>query len=194
VNDKVPIQWRSARRAQLALERMNPSRKYIRLVFCLMLCAPVWLARAHTLPDADSMVTLELAVRDVEKLAGQIGAILDEHGFTKVSSMPRMTVDGYKLPPSASVGEGIIFARFEDESGLSVSVHVTVCRATFMMWLPDGVDKTIGQRQLRSTEAILVTGLSTRKDVPVTVTDGVGVSENPCDPAVGANNHSAAGT
>jgi hypothetical protein len=54
---------------------MDRFRKPVRVAFCLMLCAPVWFAHAHTLPDADRMVTLELAASDVEKLAGQIEAI-----------------------------------------------------------------------------------------------------------------------
>lgn len=167
---------------------MNRLRKSSRVVFYLMLCAPAWFAHANTLPDADRMVTLELAVTDVEKLASQIDAILQQRGFKKVSSMPRMTLGGDKLPPSASVEEGTVLAKFEEKSGISVFVHVTSCRATFMMWLPNGADKPNGQRQLQSTEAMLVTGLSSRKDTPVTVTDGVSVRENPCVLAVRSNN------
>jgi hypothetical protein len=166
---------------------MNRLRKSIPVVFCLMLCALAWFAHAHTLPDADRMVTLELAVRNVEKLASQIEAVLHGHGFTKVSSMPRMTLDGHKLPLSASLEEGIVLAKFEEKSGLSVFVQVTVCRASFMMRLPHDADKSNGQQQLQATQAILVSALSNRNDMPVTVTEEVSIRDNPCVPAVRSN-------
>ena len=166
---------------------MNRLRKSTRAIFCLLLCAPVWFAHAHTLPDADRMVTLELALSNVEKLASQIEVVLNGHGFTKVSSMPRMTLDGHQLPLSASLEEEIILARFEQKSGISVSAHVTTCRATFMMWLPRGADKSNGQRQLRATQEILVSDLSNRNDMAVTVTDEISIREMPCVPAVRSN-------
>lgn len=166
---------------------MNRLRKIIRLAVCLMLCAPARFALAHTLPDADRMVTLELAARNVEKLASQIEAVLHGHGFTKVSSMPRMTLDGHKLPLSASLEEGIVLAKFEEKSGISVFVQVTVCRASFMMWLPHGADRSNGQRQLLATQAMLVAGVPSRKDMTVTVTEGVSIRDNPCVPEVRSN-------
>jgi hypothetical protein len=182
----VPSSYFGARRSAQALERMNRSRKSMPIVFCLMLCARAWFAHAHTLPDADRMVTLELAVRNVETLASQIEAALEGHGFKKVSSMPRMTLDGHKLPLSASVEEGIVLAKFEEKSGLSVFVQVTVCRASFMMRLP-GADKSGGQQNLLATQATLVDALSSRNDLPVTVTEEVSIRDNPCVPAVRSN-------
>jgi len=166
------------------MDRLRDSHPAVAL---LVLCALAGFARAHTLPDADRMVTLELPVSNVEKLASRVEAALREQGFAKASSMPRMTLDGLTLPPSAAAEEGIILARFEEISGLSVSVHVTTCRATFMMWLPRGANRVRGRRRLHATQAMLVEDLSASDNVPVTVTEGVSVRENPCVPEARSN-------
>jgi hypothetical protein len=159
----------------------------MRLLSLLAVCIMSMQVQAHSLPDPDRVITLELPLRDVEQLAAQVEAILVGNGFHKGPAMPRMTLDMTKLPTSASADQGIIVARFDKEATISLFMHATTCRVSFTMTLPDRTDKKAGEQELQSTQELLVSGLSGRGHMTVTLFDGLGSREDPCIVPVRSN-------
>lgn len=166
---------------------MRSCGRTIRLAFYLAFCATGWYAQSHSLPDPDRVITLELTEPNVERLASQVDAVLRAYGFTKVSSSPRMTLDAFQLPSSARIDEGIILARFEEKSGISLFAQITSCRAAITMRLPDVVDKVTGRSKLLAIQARLKTDLAARTHIPVSVIEGLSDRENPCAVPVRSN-------
>jgi hypothetical protein len=159
---------------------MSRSSTATRLGLLLAFSVAIALAQAHTVEVPDKIITLELAERDVEQLAARIDAVLVAQGFNRKSAIRRLTLDMFELPPSASPADGIILSEFEKEAVIFVSVQVTTCRAVIAMRLADDIAKAIGEGQLRLTKETLVEGLSTRKEMPLLVTEGLGVRKDPC--------------
>jgi hypothetical protein len=159
---------------------MSRSSTLTRLWPLLTFSIAAALAHAHSVVVPDRVVTLEIPEREVEQLARRIDAILVAHGFAKAPPTPRLTLDMHALPPSASAEEGNIVAKFEKKAAVSIFVQVTTCRAVFAMRLADGVARADGEKQLRLAEEALIKGLSGRKDMPLTITEGLGVRDNPC--------------
>jgi hypothetical protein len=166
---------------------MNRSGALTRLGLLLAFSVTMALAQAHIVEVPDKIITLELPERDVEKLAARIDAALVARGFNRKSAIRRLTLDMSELPPSASPEDGIVFSDFEKKALILVSVQVTRCRAVISMSLADGIARANGEGQLRLTQETLVEGLSTRKEMPLFVTEGIGARKDPCVAVVRSN-------
>jgi hypothetical protein len=159
----------------------------MRLLPFLASCITIAVAYSHSIPDPDSVFTLELPEPNVEQLVRRVETVLVARDFTKLQEMPRRKLDMSELPPSASLNEGIIFARFEKKGSLKLSVHVTACRVQVLMWLPNDADKVAGGREIYAAQLILVSGLSNNQKWQVTLADGLIDRNDPCVVPVRSN-------
>jgi hypothetical protein len=176
---------RRARRSAQPIERMNRSSTATRLG--LLFAFSLALAQAHTVEVPDKIITLELPDHHVEQLATRIDAALVAHGFERKSASRRLTLDMRELPTSASPEEGIILSEFEKTAAIRIGVQVTRCRAVVAMSLADDISRANGEVQLRLAQESLVGALSSRKKMPLIVTDGIGGREDPCVVVVRSN-------
>jgi len=166
---------------------MNRIGTSMRIGLLLAVSVAFELAQARTVEVPDKIITFELPERDVEQLATRVDAALIAQGFNRKSAVRRLALDLLELPPSASPEDGIILSAFEKKAAILVSVQVTKCRAVISMTLADDIARANGKELLRLTQEALVENLSSRKEMPLTVTEGIGAREDPCVAVVRSN-------